>query len=365
MLLGDEILAEVFMATQIQYIYNVKSMSAEAREELRRRAFEGFKNNETAYSVSKRLKVRKTTVYRWYGEFQKRGQEAVLEQKRGADISCHSALSLTQRKQLEKDITDKTPDQLKFGFALWSSKAIKEYVRRKFGIDISRRTARRYMKSLGFTYQCPIRRAKEQNPKAVAEWLETTYPAIKAQAEKNKALIMWADETANMIGAERRAGFAPRGKSPVLRTPDKRKIRCNSISAIANNGELEFMFFDDAMNADIFKTFCEKLLVNRKNPIYLIVDNLRVHHAKILTPWFDEQKSLNRLSIFYLPSYSPELNPDEYLNRDIKAHLAEKSIPKSKHALQSTIQKHLNNRKRDKEAVKKLFHKEEVLYASL
>ena len=84
------------------------------------------------------------------------------------------------------DIADKTPDQLKFDFALWSSKAIKEYVYRKFGIDISRRTARRYMKALGFTYQCPIRRAKEQNPKAVAEWLETTYPAIKAQAEKTE-----------------------------------------------------------------------------------------------------------------------------------------------------------------------------------
>lgn len=343
------------MTTQIQYIYNVKSMTADARENLRQHAYEGFRNNETAYAVSKRLKVRKSTVYRWFDEFKTRSEKAIKERKRGAEISEHAALSKEERKQLEKDITDKTPDQLKFDFALWSSKAIKEYVHRKFAIDISRRTARRYMKALGFTYQCPVRRAKEQNPKAVAQWLENTYPSIKAQAEKSKATIMWADETANMVGAERRAGFSPRGKTPILRTPDKRKIRCNSISAIANNGELEFMFFDDSINADIFKTFCEKLTEKRKNPVYLIVDNLRVHHAKVLSPWFEEQKALNRLFIFYLPSYSPELNPDEYLNRDLKAHLAEKAISKSKQALQKAIRKHLNTRKRNKDAIKSLF----------
>lgn len=349
---------------KILYINNVKCMNAESRENLRRCAYEAFKNNESGYVVSRKLKVRESTVYRWYKEFKTKGETAISESKRGADVSEHAALSKEERNQLEQDIRDKTPDQLKFDFALWSSKAIKEYVQRKFGIDISRRTARRYMNALGFTYQCPIRRAKEQNPKAVAEWLENTYPAIKAQAEENKAQIMWADENTNMFGAERRAGFSPRGKTPVLHAPDKRKIRCSSISAIANNGALEFMFFDNSINDDIFKSFCEKLIKGRDCPVYLIVDNLRVHHAKVLSSWFDEQKALNKLLIFYLPSYSPELNPDEYLNRDIKAHLAEKSIPKSKKALQRTIPKHLTNRMNDKESVIILFHKDEVLYAS-
>ena len=87
-------------------------------------------------------------------------------------------------------------------------------------------------------------------------------------------------------------------------------------------------------------------------------------NTKVLSPWFEEQKALNRLFIFYLPSYSPELNPDEYLNRDLKAHLAEKAISKSKQALQKAIRKHLNTRKRNKDAIKALFLKEEVLYAS-
>lgn len=347
------------MANKILYINNVKCMNVESRENLRRCAYEAFKNNESGYAVSRKLKVRESTVYRWYKEFKIKGETAISESKRGANVSEHAALSKEERNKLEKDVRDKTPDQLKFDFALWSSKAIKEYVQRKFGINISRRTARRYMNALGFTYQCPTRRAKEQNPKAVADWLENTYPSIKAQAEENKAQIMWADETTNMLGAERRAGFSPRGKTPVLRAPDKRKIRCSSISAIANNGALEFMFFDNSINADIFKLFCEKLIKGKDCPVYLIVDNLRVHHAKVLSPWFDEQKALNKLLIFYLPSYSPELNPDEYLNRDIKAHLAEKSIPKSKKALKRAIQRHLMNRQNDKESVIKLFHKDE------
>lgn len=170
------------MANKILYINNVKCMNVESRENLRRCAYEAFKNNESGYAVSRKLKVRKSTVYRWYKEFKTKGETAISESKRGADVSEHAALSKEERNKLEKDVRDKPPDQLKFDFVLWSSKAIKEYVQRKFGINISRRTARRYMNALGFTYQCPTRRAKEQNPKAVADWLENTYPSIKAQA---------------------------------------------------------------------------------------------------------------------------------------------------------------------------------------
>ena len=99
-------------------------------------------------------------------------------------------------------------------------------------------------------------------------------------------------------------------------------------------------------------------------PVYLIVDNLNVHHANILKPWFAEQTQTNGFQIFYLPSYSPELNPDEYLNRDVKAHLAEKKIPKSSKALQKAVKRHLLFRKCNREAVIRLFHKREVLYAA-
>lgn len=352
------------MGTQIRIVHNLKESKAEVRNSKRMKAFEFYQSGKTAYYAAKELKINKKTVYVWYENFRTDGENAVKEKPRGPQKQTSAALTPKQFARLEKDVRDKTPDQLKFDFALWSSKAIQEYVQRKLGVTICRRTARRYMKNLGFTYKQPERRAREQNQVQVNQWLNETYPKIKRKAKRNGAIIMWADETANMAGGERRAGYSPKGKAPVLQTPDKRKVRCNSISAVSNKGDLEFMFFQGGINADIFKEFCLKLISSKDKPVYLIVDNLNVHHANVLKPWFEEQTQLNGFQIFYLPSYSPELNPDEYLNRDVKAHLAEKKIPKSSKALEKAVKRHLLLRKSNRDAVKKLFHKPEVLYAA-
>jgi len=343
--------------------HNLKGMRADVRHQKRQQAYMYFKEGKSAYYVSKTLKINERTVYSWFGRFKELGEAGIEENQRGPQKLSNAALTASQFKRLQSDVQDKTPDQIKFDFALWSSKAIQEYVQRKMGITICRRTARRYMNKLGFTYKLPERRAREQNQVQVNQWLNETYPKIKRKAKRNGAIIMWADETANMAGGERRAGYSPIGKPPILKAPDKRRIRCNSISAISNKGDLEFMFFQGGMNADIFKDFCSRLISSKDKPVYLIVDNLKVHHANVLKPWFEEKAHSNGFQIYYLPSYSPELNPDEYLNRDLKAHLAEKRIPNSSKALEKAVKKHLLFRKINKDAVKRLFQKPEVSYA--
>ena len=94
-----------------------------------------------------------------------------------------------------KAVIDKTPDQLKSDFAPWSSRAIREYVRRAYGMSISRRTARRYMQRMGFTCQCPVKAARERNPAPVRKWPETDYPAIRKEAAESGSAIDWADES--------------------------------------------------------------------------------------------------------------------------------------------------------------------------
>lgn len=351
------------MAVKTITLMDVKRLPKPEREKLRAKAYEGYCSGKTAYLVSQELRVRVTSVYRWFDSFKTSNDLSINEKKRGPETSQRAILTKKEREELAAVIIGKTPDQLKFAFALWSSKGIQEYVERKFGKTISRKTARRYMQNLGFTYRCPVRYAKEQNVQAVNKWLTETYPAIKQDASQNQATIMWADETTNMLGDCRYRGYSPKGQAPVLRTPDKRKIRCNSISAISNRGEIEFMFFDGAMNTDTFKLFCEKLIWGKERPIYLIVDNLRVHHAKLLKPWLEEMEQQKGFRIYYLPSYSPELNPDEYLNRDIKAHLAEKAIPSSESKLKQAIHNHLTNKKKSPQSIIKLFHKKEVQYA--
>ena len=139
------------MATQIQIVHNLKEAKAEVRNAKRMKAFELYQAGKTAYYVAKMLKVNKKTVYVWYENFHIDGEKAVNEKPRGPQKQTSAALTPKQFERLEKDVKDKTPDQLKFDFALWSSKAIQEYVQRKMGITICRRTARRYMNNLGFT----------------------------------------------------------------------------------------------------------------------------------------------------------------------------------------------------------------------
>lgn len=348
-----------------QIVINLKIATAKARARYRAMALAEFKDGETGYATAKKLHLSPQTISNWFASFRRNGGKLVAERRRGPAPGTCAKLDAKQLRKLNQILVDKTPDQLKFKFALWSSKAICAYVRETFGVSIVRRTARRYMNQLGFTYQVPARRAREQSGPAVARWIDEEYPAIRAEAAAAGATVLWGDETTNMSGDYAMRGYAPRGRTPILKAPDRRKLRCNSISAIGNRGDLFFMFFQGAMNTDIFKDFCERLIREFSDtPVFLIVDNLKVHHANVLKEWLKESEAEHGFRVFYLPSYSPELNPDEYLNRDVKAHLSEMDIPKSEEELRSAVESHLKARKADKETVKRFFEKPEVAYAA-
>lgn len=345
-------------------VMNVKSLPRAQREELRRKAFGLFAEGQSAYAVGQSLGIRNQVACAWKKRFDGQGREAYIEQKRGPEASKAARLKPAQQKKLAETIVDKTPDQLKFPFALWSSKAVQEYVERTFGVKLCRRSARRYMERLGFRYRVPERRAREQRPEAVEKWLKYRYPAIRREARKKKAKILWCDEAAILVGEIKARGYAPKGMAPVLRAPGNRGIRCNMISAVGNQGDMKFMIFRDAMNAETFREFLEHLLREIPGTVFLMCDNLRVHHAKCLKAYFSKQRAANRLFMHYLPSYSPEMNPDEYLNRDTKAHMAEQPIPAAVPAVEAAVERHLKNRSKDTGFVKRLFHKKEVRYAS-
>lgn len=343
---------------------NLKSLPKAKREQLRLAAFQAFQQKRTAYTVAKELQLNESCVGAWFRRFAKDGETATVEKKRGPSVSPHATLTIKERAVLVKAITGSTPDQMMFDFALWSSRAVVAFVRRRFHKDMGRRAARRCLQRLGFTYQCPIRRAREQSPKKVAEWLNVEYPRIKAEARRNNAKIMWGDEATVQVGGLRPRGFAKRGEPPVLRTSGNRSVRCNMISAVGNCGDLVFMTFTDSMNVAKFKMFIAQLIKEIGRPVTLIVDNLKVHHAKVMSEWLSTKKEKCGFVLEYLPSYSPELNPDEYLNRDVKANLAERALPKNALAIRSAVKRHLKSRKKDTASVKRLFDKKEVRYAA-
>jgi len=229
-------------------------------------------------------------------------------------------------------IVDKMPEQLKLDFALWTRKAVKELVEQQFGVILAITTMGDYLRKWGFTPQKPKKMAYEQCPKQVQKWLDEEYPTIKQAAKQEEAIIYWGDETGIKNQCNHGRSYAPKGKTPIKKSMSK-KFSVNMISAITNQGKVQFLLYSDTMNADKFIEFMRQLIKSSSQKVYFIVDNLRVHHSKIVKEWLEANK--DKIALFFIPSYSPELNPDEYLNCDLKQGMSAKKSPKNKEILQN------------------------------
>jgi transposase len=252
---------------------------------------------------------------RIWQRYVKGGHKAIGLRVRGRQEGEKRTLTAEQEAQVKRDLIDKTPDQLKLSFALWTREAVKLLIKHRFRIEMPIRTVGEYLKRWGFTPQKPVKRAYEQSSQAVQKWLERDYPVIFSRAKQEKAEIHWGDETGIQTGANRVRGFAPRGETPTIRMVAK-KSHVSMISAITNGGKVRFMMYQQAMNSELLIKFMTRLIRDAGRKVYLIVDNLRVHHGKKVTQWLEGHQE--QIEIFYLPSYSPELNPDEYLNGNLK-----------------------------------------------
>ena len=247
-----------------------------------------------------------------------------------------------QRAQIVKLIKNYCPDDLGMEFFLWTREAVGLLIQKKFNIKVSRRTVGRYLSKWGFTSQKPARRAIEQNPKAIKNWLEIEYPRIHKQATREKATIHWGDEMG--LRSDHNAGktYGLKGETPIVKRTGNR-FSCNMISAITNLGRLNFMVFQENFNEDIFLKFLKRLARQANRKIFLIVDRHRAHKSRKVTKWL--RLNENSVRLFYLPSYCPELNPDELLNQDVKANIGRK-LSHTKSEMVKNLNSHLRMRQK-------------------
>ena len=258
---------------------------------------------------------------------------------------------------------DKLPDQLKLPYGLWTREAVQQLILNRFGIKLSRWQVGRYLKVWGYTPQKPISKAFEQKPEKVKQWLEKEYPAIKRRAKKENAVIYFGDETGMRSDHQAGKSYAPKGKTPVIKRTGNR-FSLNMISAISNRGHLQFMIIDGngRFNSDVFKTFLKQMIKYRKQKIYFVTDNHSAHKTKLLNEWLEKNKK--KIEVFFLPPYSPELNPQEYVNQDVKTNVIGKKRPINKNQMKNNVEDFMNKRKNNKKQVKKYFHEKHVRYAA-
>jgi transposase len=314
---------------------DARSLSDEVLEALRLRALRGCEMGLTEADVAQMLGVRPETVSRWWTAYTNNGIGALPHERTGRPLGSGRTLDDQQASHIQQLIDSKSPNELDIACPLWSRRAVRDLIFREFGIHMRIRTVGKYLKRWGYTAKRPRRHAKDQDPQEVRTWLEETYPQIEARAKQEGGDIFWADETGVAADEYPRLGYARKGERATMQVPDSH-IRINMISAIGNEGALRFMTYKGTMNAALFIVFLTRLLQTTTRKLFLIVDRLSAHDGAKVDDWATARQ--DRIEVFYLPRRAPELNPDEYLNNDLKGDVHEDCLPDSKEELRSQIQ---------------------------
>jgi len=290
------------------------------------------------------------------------GWRALKPRSPGRKPGTGRSLNEAHEARIKKLICDKRPEQMKMDFALWNRPAVMLLIEQEFGLKLSVRAVGNYLNRWGFTPQKPIKRAYEQRPEAVQAWLNEEYPAIAMQAKAEGAEIHWGDETALVNTDVRGRGYSPKGQTPVAYAVGGRREKLSMISTVTNQGKTRWMIIEEAFNSDRLIEFLEALVKDADRKVFLILDNLRVHHSKPVKAWLEDHEE--QIEVFYLPSYSPELNPDERLNADLKYAMGSRIQVRTKRKLKIVTNEHMTMLEQSPERVKSYFQDPRVKYAA-
>lgn len=340
-------------------ITDARSLPSNAQQDIREKAITAVQNGIRKGKVAELFGISRQALLNWINSHKEGGMRALRAKQRGRPRnpqikSYHAA-------HIVRSIENKYPDQFAFPFFLWTREAVVMLIKLITQLQISVWTAGRYLKNWGFTPQKPVRRAFEQNTEAVKEWLEKEYPKIKKQAKQAKATIYWGDEMGLRSDHASGRTYGRKGHTPVVPGTGKR-FGCNMISVINNRGKLHFMVFKKGFNNNVFIRFLKRVVLQIKRRVFLIIDSHPVHRSLAVKRWVFEHKK--EIKIIFLPGYSPELNPDEMLNQDVKANASGRKRPRSQKEMMKNVRNYIRRRKNRPDLVKKYFQEEHVRYAA-
>lgn len=338
---------------------NLKTVSSETRKTIKKQVISLLKKHKKHNEIADILGISKPAVDKIACAYKKEGAACLKEKKRGRKLGEKRQLTPEQEKEIRNILIDKAPNQLKLNFMLWTRAAVCQLVKEKYGITITLRNMSEYLKRWGMTCQRPTKKAYFQDNVKLNEFMHETYPFIVKKAKEEDAVIFWGDETGINNQAYHMSGFAPKGQPPAIASFSKVE-KINMISAISNQGTCHFLCYDENMTQQRFIDFMERLVKDTDRKVLFIVDNLKVHHGKIVAEWLSEHK--DEIELFFTSPYSPEINPDEYLNHNLKQNIHSGIIPHTREQIRNKTENFMHRLQEDKEKVSCFFKHKRLKY---
>lgn len=292
-----------------------------AQEDLRLRVVAALESGRvrTYGQAAEVFGVSVRSVGSWWRAFKSGGRQALLAAVRPSRAGTGELLNASARGAVLEAMRDYTPAEIGHGGVLWTRASVKALVKLVCGVSMTEQGVGKWRRRHGFTPQRPARRSYRQQPEAVQKWLEEEYPAIAARARREKAELVWADQCGlRSDTAPPGRSWAPAGHTPLVRV-NGRRFRVNIMSAVASRGALWFTVFPGKFTAKVFYAFLDRLAQQAQRKVHVIVDRHPVHRSKAVRTWL--KANAERIELHLMPGYSPELNPDELLNADLKHHV--------------------------------------------
>lgn len=295
-------------------------MSREAHQSLRLQAIKAVRNGRVITDVADVFGIHERTLYRWLARFAEGGQNALRAKPRSGRPAKVTA---EEMRWIARVVREQSPQQMKFPYALWTLSLIRELIRRHLGKSLALASVSRIMKLLGFSAQKPLYEAWQQDAQLVRRWQREVYPGIRAEARRLGATIYFADESGLRSDYHTGTTWAPVGETPVVGKTGRR-FSVNMLSAVSYQGEFRFMVHQGTVNAEVFRTFLQRLRVGTTKPVFVIVDGHPAHKAKIVRDYVRSTEGMLRL--FFLPPYAPHLNPDEQVWAQVKREVSKRCV---------------------------------------
>jgi transposase len=337
---------------------DARRLSHDKLTDLRRRGVAAVQAGESPEHVARIFGVHRTTVYGWLAQYRDGGWHRLDARKRGGRKPKLDGRAMAW---VFKTVAMGNPQQYKFRFALWTSQMVGVLIKRRFGISLSRASVCRLLNQLGLSAQRPLWRAYQQDPATVERWLQEEFPRIQALAKAQKATIWFGDEAGVRSDGHAGTTWAPRGRTPIVSTTGAR-FGLNLISAVSRRGDFRFMGVQGRVNAEVFITFLKRLMQGMHKPIFLIVDGHPTHKALKVRRFLETVGG--KLALFFLPPYSPELNPDELVWNDLKNNGIGRKVITGPDQMKREVISHLRSLQKSPALVRSFFHAPSTAYAA-